>query len=149
VSRNRRGRLIATARDAERAFLSFVERYSLQFLRYSLVVVFLWFGVLTAAGVGDVPALVAAAFGVVPTDIFVAVLGVWEIAIGAALLHRRTVRLGVVMVAVHTAVTTVPLATFPGETFAYFPYGPSFEGVFIVKNWVLLGGGMTVGGAID
>ena len=148
MSRTRLPELLAAARRSERAFRSLVERYSLQFLRYSLVVVFVWFGVLTAAGVSDTEALIAAAFGTVPTDLFLIALGYWEIAIGLALLHRRTVRLAAVLAAVHAAVTATPLVVLPSETFTYFPYGPSFEGVYIVKNWVLLGGVMTLGGAV-
>lgn len=140
---------LTVARDVERTFLSFVERHSLRFLRYSLVVVFVWFGLLTATGISETAGLVAAAFGFVPSGLFLLALGGWEVAIGLALLYRRTVRLAVVMLAVHAAVTMIPLVLFPDETFTYFPYGPSFEGVYIIKNWVLLGGVMTVGGWLD
>lgn len=148
MSRDRSRRLVAVANEIEQTFLSLCERYSLRFLRYSLVVVFVWFGVLTATGIGETAELVAAATGVVSADYFQVAFGSWEVVIGLALLYRRTVRLAVVLVVVQTMISQIPLLLFPGETFTYFPYGPSFEGVYIIKNWVLLGGVMTVGGSI-
>lgn len=141
--------LLAFTRDVERTFLAFVENHSLTLLRYSLVVVFIWFGVLTATGMSPTAGLVAEAFAFVPADVFFVGLGVWEIAVGLALLSRRTLRLAVVLLIGYAAVAMVPLVLFPGETFSYFPYGPSFEGVYILKDWVLLGGAMTVAGSID
>ena len=141
--------LLAFTRDVERTFLAFVENHSLTLLRYSLVVVFIWFGVLTATGMSPTAGLVAEAFAFVPADVFFVGLGVWEIAVGLALLSRRTLRLAVVLLVGYAAVAMVPLVLFPGETFSYFPYGPSFEGVYILKDWVLLGGAMTVAGSID
>ena len=140
--------LLAFARDLERTFLTLVERHSLQLLRYSLVVVFVWFGVLTATGMSQTTGLVLAAFGFVPPDLLLVILGGWEIAVGVALLSRRTLRLAVVLLSVHAVVVMLPLVLFPSETFSYFPYGPSFEGVYIIKDWVLLGGTMTVAGSL-
>jgi len=149
VSQRRPNGLLAAARSVESAFDAVVARYSLPALRYSLVVVFVWFGTLTALQAGEGSGLVASTFGVTPSVPFVVALGAWEVAIGLALLWRRTVRLGVVLIAAHALVTTAPLLLLPGETFVQVPYAPTFTGVYIVKNWVLLGGAMTVGGAID
>lgn len=140
---------LAFVRDVERQFLAFVEDHSIKLLRYSLVVVFVWFGILTATGMSPTAGLVAEAFQFVPADVFFVGLGAWEIAVGLALLFRRTLRLAAVLLVGYAAVAMVPLVLFPGETFSYFPYGPSFEGVYILKDWVLLGGAMTVAGTLD
>lgn len=149
MSRDRRRTWSTLPGKVEQSFLSFVERYSLQFLRYSLVVVFLWFGVLTAVGFGDTAELVVAAFGVAPSDHSLLLLGGWEVATGLALLDRRTVRLAVLLVVGHVIVTLAPLVVFPNETFISVPFAPSFAGVYIIKNWVLLGAVMTVAGEVD
>lgn len=140
---------IASAREVERWFLSFVQDHSLAFLRYSMVIVFVWFGLLTAAGVSETAGLVAAVFGSVPSDLFLIGLGGWEVAIGLALLWRPTVRLAVALLMIHASVMMLPLALFPSETFTHFPYAPSFEGVYIIKDWVVLGSAMVVGGRLD
>ncbi|WP_336345493.1 DoxX-like family protein [Halalkalicoccus ordinarius] len=152
MSRARPRRLessLASAREVEQWFLSFVQDHSLAFLRYSMVIVFVWFGLLTAAGVSETAGLVATAFGSVPSDLFLIGLGGWEVAIGLALLWRRTVRLAVALLMIHASVMMLPLALFPHETFTHFPYAPSFEGVYIIKDWVVLGSAMVVGGRLD
>lgn len=143
-----RQRLAEFGARIERAFLAFVEHHSITMLRYSMVVVYVWFGLLTMAGMSATAELVAAVFPFVPTDVFLMVLGGWEVAVGLALLSRRTLRLAVVLLAGHAAVVMLPLALFPNQTFSYFPYGPSFEGVYIIKDWVLLAGAITVGGSL-
>lgn len=148
VTRTRDGPL-ALAGELEETFLGFVERYSLQLLRYALVVVFVWFGVLTATGVSETAGLVADVFWFVPSETFLIVLGGWQVVVGLALLSERTLRLAAVLFAAYAAVALAPLVLFPSETFTYFPYGPSFEGVYIIKDWVLLGGTMTVAGRSD
>lgn len=135
--------------EIERTFLAFVEAHSLTMLRYSMVIVYIWFGLLTMTGMSETAGLVADVFPFVPTGVFLAVLGGWEVAVGLALLSRRTLRLAVVLLGAHAAVVMLPLVLFPTETFSYFPYGPSFEGVYIIKDWVLLAGAITVGGMID
>ena len=135
--------------EIERRFLAFVEAHSLQLLRYALVVVFIWFGLLTATGVSETAGLVADIFWFMPTETFLIVLGGWEVAVGMALLFQRTLRLAGVLLAAHAMVVMLPLVLYPSETFSYFPYGPSFEGVYIIKDLVLLAGTMTVGGLFD
>lgn len=144
-----RKRLAEVGAEVERAFLAFVEDYSLAMLQYSMVVVYVWFGLLTVTGMSETAGLIADAFPFVPTGVFLTVLGGWEIAVGLALLSRRTVRLAAVLLAVHAAAVMPTLVLFPNETFTHFPYAPSFEGVYIIKDWVLLAGSMTVGGLID
>lgn len=148
VGRTPRQRLAGFGARVERTFLAFVEDHSLTMLRYSMVVVYVWFGLLTMTGMSETAGLVSAVFPFVPTDVFLVVLGSWEVAVGLALLSRRTLRLAVVLLAAHAAVVMLPLVLFPNETFSYFPYGPSFEGVYIIKDWVLLAGAMTVGGSL-
>lgn len=145
---SKKGLRVATA-EIEQTFLAFVEAHSLQLLRYALVVVFVWFGLLTAAGVSETAGLVADLVWFVPRENFLILLGGWEIAVGVALLSQRTLRLAGVLLAVHAAVVMLPLVVYPGETFSYFPYGPSFEGVYLIKDLVLLAGTITVGGAFD
>lgn len=134
--------------NVERMFLALVEDHSIAMLRYALVAVYIWFGLLTFTGTSPTAGLIADMFPFVPTGVFQMVFGGWEVAVGLALLSRRTLRLGVVLLAAHAAVAMLPLAVFPTETFSYFPYGPSFEGVYIIKDWVLLAGAMTVAGAL-
>ncbi|KYH23797.1 hypothetical protein HAPAU_38760 [Halalkalicoccus paucihalophilus] len=146
LNRTTRQSMAEFGAEIERTFLAFVKDHSLTMLRYALVAVYVWFGLLTMTGTSPTAGLVAEMFPFVPTEVFRLVLGGWEVAVGLALLSRRTLRLAVILLASHAAVVMLPLAVFPAQTFSYFPYGPSFEGVYIIKDWVLLGAVMTVGG---
>ena len=141
--------LLMVAAQIEQWFLAFVEAHSLRLLRYALVIVFVWFGLLTATGVSETAGLVADVFWFVPRETFLILLGGWEVAVGMALLSRRTLRLAGVLLTAHAMVVMLPLVLYPSETFSYFPYGPSFEGVYIIKDLVLLAGTITVGGLFD
>lgn len=143
-----RRRLAEFGAEIERTFLAFVADHSLTMLRYSMVIVYVWFGLLTMTGMSATAGLVADVFPFVPRGVFLVLLGGWEVAVGLALLSRRTLRLAVALLAAHAAVVMLPLVLFPSETFSYFPYGPSFEGVYIIKDWILLAGAMTVGGSL-
>lgn len=125
-----------------------IERYSLPFLRWSLVIVLIWSGVLAIADMSSGTVLLAESMGV-PVGTGVVVLGAWEIAAGLGLAHDRTVGLGVWLVVGYVAVTMIPLIAMQSVTFLEFPLTPTFEGVYNVKNWVLLGGAITVGGTVD
>ncbi|MGD9092883.1 MAG: hypothetical protein PVF74_08535 [Anaerolineales bacterium] len=41
-----------------------------------------------------------------------------------------------------------PLILFPSETFTRFPYAPTLEGHYIIKNLVLLSARLIVGGTV-
>jgi hypothetical protein len=52
------------------------------------------------------------------------------------------------LLAVQMAGTITPLVLFPGETFTAFPFAPSLEGQYIIKNIVLVGAGMVIGATV-
>ena len=41
--------------------------------------------------------------------------------------------------------TFTPLLLYPTETFVHFPYAPTLEGQYIIKNLVLVGAGIVIG----
>ena len=84
-----------------------------------------------------------------PRETVLVVLGGWKITVGVVLLFWRTLRLAGVLLAVHALVVMLPLMVYPGETFLYFPYGRSFEGVYLIKDVVLLAGTLIIEGLAD
>ena len=44
--------------------------------------------------------------------------------------------------------TLTPLLLFPDETFTRFPYAPSLEGQYIIKNAVLIAGAIVIGATV-
>jgi hypothetical protein len=44
--------------------------------------------------------------------------------------------------------TLTPLVLFPGETFTRFPFAPTLEGQYIIKNVVLISAAIVVGATV-
>jgi hypothetical protein len=75
-------------------------------------------------------------------------LAVWETAIGLGLLTRRFLRLTLGLLFVQMPGTMLPLVLFPQETFLVFPYAPTIEGQYIIKNLVLVSAAIVVGATV-
>jgi hypothetical protein len=44
--------------------------------------------------------------------------------------------------------TFAPIFLFPNEVFAHFPYAPTLEGQYIIKNLVIISAGIVLGGKL-
>ncbi len=124
------------------------------FLRLSLGIIFLWFGALKFfPGLSPAEGVAATtisdiSFGAVPADVALFILAVWECAIGIGLLAGIFVRLTLLLLALQMVGTFVPLLLYPTETFTRFPYAPTLEGQYIIKNLVLIAAGMVIGATV-
>ena len=132
------------------------DRYALDALRYSIAVVFVWFGIVKLLGMAPVTMLVRETLAVtpglravVPFSIFLPVLGWGEVLIGVGLLFHRTIRLAVAGMIVHIVSTFMPLIMLPEITFHSQPFVPTMTGFYIVKNIVLLTGGLVVAASTE
>ena len=75
-------------------------------------------------------------------------LATWETLIGLGLLTGRFLRATLFLLAVQMAGAATPLLLFPWETFTRFPFAPTLEGQYIIKNVVLVGAAMVVGATV-
>jgi len=125
-----------------------MDRFGVPVLRIALGIVFVWFGALKVFGVSPAADLVAATVYVVPPDLFVPVLGIWEVLIGICLLYRPLIRLGILLLFFQLPGTFLPLVLLPEATFVAFPYALTVEGQYIVKNLVIIGAALVVGGTV-
>jgi uncharacterized membrane protein YphA (DoxX/SURF4 family) len=129
-------------------------RYSLPFLRTGMGIVFLWFGALKFfPGLSPATGLAARTineltFGLIPANVSVLLLATLETAIGLGFLTGRFTRLTLALLIFQMAGTLTPLALFPGEAFTHFPYAPTLEGQYIIKNLVLIGAGLVIGSTV-
>ena len=125
-----------------------MDRYSVPILQFGLGVVFIWFGALKIFGISPAADLVAATVYVLPPDVFVPVLGVWEVLIGLCLLYRPLIRLGILLLFLQMPGTFLPIVLLPDVVFTTFPYGLTVEGQYIVKNLVIIGAALVIGGTV-
>ena len=132
----------------DRSIANWMGRWGLPTLRIALGIVFVWFGGLKMFGVSPAAELVAATVYVVPPELFVPVLGVWEVLIGICLLYRPLIRLGILLLFLQMPGTFLPLVLLPEVTFTTIPYGLTVEGQYIVKNLVIIGAALVVGSTV-
>ncbi len=125
-----------------------MDRWSVPTLRVAIGIVFIWFGGLKVLGVSPAGDLVAATVYVVPPELFVPVLGVWEVLIGVCLLYKPLIRLGILLLFVQLPGTFLPMVLLPEVVYTTFPYGLTVEGQYIVKNLVIIGAALVIGGAL-
>jgi uncharacterized membrane protein YkgB len=129
-------------------------RLGMPMLRIALGVVFLWFGVLKFfPGLSPAEDLAARtietlSFGVVTPQVSLPVLATWETLIGLGLITGRYLRATLLLLFVQMAGTITPLFLFPAETWVHFPYAPTLEGQYIIKNIVLVAAAIAVGATV-
>lgn len=135
--------------NLRRASTAWMDRHGVSVLRYSLAAVMLWFGLLKPLSVSPAEPLVEASIFFLPHDLFFPFLGWWEAIIGIGLLSDRTVRISVFMLVFQMLGTMAPLVITPELAFTIAPLAPSAIGVFVIKNWVLLSGGLVVARSVQ
>jgi uncharacterized membrane protein YkgB len=128
--------------------ITFLNRVSLPALRISLGIVFIWFGVLKVFGDSPANDLITKTVYWFNPDIFIPILGIWEAAIGLCLLVPSFIRVGLFLLALQMPGTFLPLVLLPEVCFVSIPFNLTLEGQYIVKNLVLIGAAMAVGGRL-
>ena len=117
-------------------------------LRVALGVVFVWFGGLKIIGTSPAAELVANTVYFLPPELFVPILGGWEVLIGLCFLYRPLIRVGIFLLFLQMPGTFLPLVLLPDTVFTQFPYGLTVEGQYIIKNLVIIGAALVIGGTV-
>ncbi|MDQ3220392.1 MAG: DoxX family membrane protein [Acidobacteriota bacterium] len=139
---------------ADGSITAWMARYGIFLMRVALGIVFFWFGVLKFfPGLSVAEDLASRtisviSFGYVSPSVSVPVLAAWECTIGLGLISGKFLRLTLLLLFLQMTGTFLPLVFFPLETWVQFPYAPSLEGQYIIKNLVLLGAGIVVGATV-
>lgn len=127
---------------------TWMNRHGRRLLRYSLALVFIWFGALKTLGASPANDLVSRTIYWLPPEVFLPVLGWWEVTIGLCLLFRPLLRLGLLLLFLQMPGTFLPFVITPERCFERFPFVLTTEGQYIVKNLVLLGAALVIGGTV-
>jgi uncharacterized membrane protein YkgB len=118
-------------------------------LRISLGIVFFWFGALKFfPGLSPAEGLVRNTIYFVSPDIFIPILAVWETLIGIGLITGKYMRITLLLLFLQMPGTALPLIVLPDVVWNTFPYGLTLEGQYIIKNLVLIGGGLVLGATV-
>ncbi len=148
------GGIAARANAADAAITRWMARHGLLFLRASLGVVFLWFGLLKfVPDMSPAEELAARTMrvltgGRLSADVSLPILATWECLIGIGLLARRALRAVLFLLYAQMLGAMAPIVLFPHDVFTRFPYAPTLEGQYIIKNIVLISAGIVVGATV-
>ena len=134
--------------ELDRNIASMMSQWSIPILRGSVAVVFIWFGALKMFDTSPAADLVAATVYIVPPDLFVPVLGAWEVLIGVCLLYRPLIRLGIFLLFLQLPGTFLPIVLVPEVVFTTAPYALTVEGQYIIKNLVIIGAALAIGSTV-
>ena len=134
-----------TIKEIDRFLIDTLTRLSLPALRISLGLIFIWFGALKPFGDSPAVDVITKTVYWFDPDIFIPILGVWEMAIGLCLLYAPFIRAGLFLLALQMPGTFLPLIILPEVCFIDIPFNLTLEGQYIVKNLVLIGAAIVVG----
>ncbi|MBL7805748.1 MAG: DoxX family protein [Saprospiraceae bacterium] len=118
---------------------------TIKILRWAIGINYLWFGALKFFhGLSPAEHLAkdtirVITFGLIPDEVNLALLAIWEVAIGLLFISGRFVRFTALAAVVHMLFTFLPLFFFPEVSFSQAPYAFTIVGQYIVKNLVFLG----------
>lgn len=133
----------------DRRITKWMARYGMTIMRVSLGLVFFWFGSLKLVpGLSPAEDLVRNTTYFVDPDWFLPVLALWEMAIGLGLMVGRFMRITLLLLILQMPGTALPLVLLPESVWTQFPYGLTLEGQYIIKNLVLIGAGLVLGGTV-
>ena len=125
-----------------------MDRYCQPLMRYSIALIFIWFGLLKPLGMSPEEELIKRTVYWVSPQIFLPVLGWWEVAVGLCLLYRPLIRIALLLLLLQLPGTMLPLILLPEICFTQPPFGLSLEGQYIVKNIFLVSAAFMIGGKV-
>lgn len=133
---------------------NWMARYGIVLLRISLGIVFFWFGFLKFfPGLSPAQDLAARTiekltFGMIAPDVAVFILALWESLVGLGLILGVFMRATLLLLFLQMLGTITPVFIFPQEVFSVFPYAPTLEGQYIIKNLVIVSAGLVIGATV-
>lgn len=109
--------------------------------RFSIFIIFFWFGALKIFGESPanplVEELLKKTLPLIGFEGFIIFFGIYEMAIGAAFLFRHYERLAIAFLIPHLLITALPLFALPAMTWQGILI-PTLEGQYIIKNLVIV-----------
>ncbi len=129
-------------------------RNGTMFLRIAVGIVYFWFGILKFfPGMSPAQDLATRTidmltFGLIPAAISLPMLAAWECIVGLGLITGKFVRVTILLLLLQMVGTITPMFFFPSETFIRFPFAPTLEGQYIIKNIVLVAAAIVIGATV-
>ncbi len=133
---------------------SWMQKKSPLLLRWSVGIIFLWFGALkffhgaSPAESLAVDTIRLLTFGWFSDAFIINILALWEVVVGLGLITGLFLREIILLLFLQMLGTLTPIFLFPDEVFVKIPFLLTLEGQYIVKNLVLMSAGIAIGGSL-
>jgi uncharacterized membrane protein YphA (DoxX/SURF4 family) len=137
----------------DQSIAGFMYHWRMPAVRFSLGVIFIWFGILKPIGLSPAAPLVLATTSWLPffePQTWLIIIGWWEVAIGIAFLIPALTRIAIALLFLQMIGTFMPLVVLPEITFqaGRIPYAPTVEGQYIIKNLLIISAALVLGGTV-
>ena len=140
---------IKTYDEVDIFITKFMSKWGITFLRYSLGVIYIWFGILKPFGLSPAQELVEnTVYWFDNPKTFVPILGWWEVVIGLTMCIKPLIRVSIFLLFIQMPGTFLPLILLPEVCFSNFPFGLTLEGQYIVKNLIIISAAIVVGSTV-
>ena len=127
----------------------FMSKWGITFLRYSLGLIYIWFGILKPFGLSPAQELVEnTVYWFDNPKTFVPILGWWEVVIGLTMCIKPLIRVSIFLLFIQMPGTFLPLILLPEVCFSNFPFGLTLEGQYIIKNLIIISAALVVGSTV-
>ena len=146
--------MFSIGRISEKRIVAWKARNGMNILRICLGIIFVWFGILKFfPGLSSAEeiagrTILKLTFGIVKPAFSMPILAIWECLIGLGLITKAWLRLTLILLYMQMAGTFLPLVFFPHETFHHSLLVPTLLGQYIIKNFVLISGGIVIGATL-
>jgi uncharacterized membrane protein YphA (DoxX/SURF4 family) len=147
-------KLFRTISRSDIALTHWMARYGVLLLRVSIGVVFFWFGILKFfPGLSPATELATKTidtltFGIISGEAALYILATLEVAIGLGMIFGIFLRVTLLLLFFQMLGTITPIFLFPAEVFTRFPYAPTLEGQYIIKNIVIVSAALVIGATV-
>ena len=140
---------IKTSDELDIFITKFMSKWGITFLRYSLGLIYIWFGILKPFGLSPAQELVEnTVYWFDNPKTFVPILGWWEVVIGLTMCIKPLIRVSIFLLFIQMPGTFLPLILLPEVCFSNFPLGLTLEGQYIVKNLIIISAALVVGSTV-
>ena len=140
--------------ELDRRITKWMADHGITLLRWSIGLIFVWFGALKLfPGLSPADEIAAdttrvLTLGLLSEDAARLGLAILELTIGFGLLTGRFLRLTLALLFAQMAGTLTPLVIFPERIWTDFPFVLTLEGQYIFKNFVLISAGLVIGSTV-
>lgn len=125
----------------DRAIINVCTTCSPWFSRFSLFLVYFWFGILKVVAESPANPLVSSllekTLPFMTFETFIVLLGVFEVLIGILFLLPKFTRVVIPLLTVHMITTVMPLILLPQIAWSA-PFVPTLEGQYMIKNILII-----------